>query len=350
MGSELLERLPSSKPPGVRLACPGNASLCVFRRGRRAGAEPQQSNGGGHRHARRAAARRPGAGASPVGGLRRCARVGGLGDRGRAGRRAAPTRCSSRTPWSCSATSPCSPGRRRGRAARSSSRPEDAVRALGFAVARIDEPGTLDGGDVLKVGARRSTSASRAHERRGHPPARTLLAPRGYDRRRGPLRQRAAPEDRRHGAARRHDHRCGPVADDPSSVPGASAGPGGVRRARGGARRRPLLMSADGAAERGAVRARLRRDRRRHRRVREARGLRDLPVGSHSVEGGNPGADGAPQPAPGCDEAHAVDTEPSRAPAIRPRPRAPMQSRSNGCSCVGAQGSPRPGRRGESEW
>ena len=45
----------------------------------------------------------------------------------------------------------------------------------------------------------------------------------------------------------------------------------------------------------------------------------------------------------------AVDTEPSRAPETRPRPRAPMQSMSNGCS-EGARGSPRPGRRGAAQW
>jgi dimethylargininase len=40
---------------------------------------------------------------------------------------------------------------------------EEAVRALGLEVVRIEEPGTLDGGDVLRVAASSSCDGTRRH-------------------------------------------------------------------------------------------------------------------------------------------------------------------------------------------
>jgi hypothetical protein len=84
-------------------------------------------------------------------GLRRGVPLPRLGrDRHRA-RRRTPTGCSSRTPWSCSATSPCSPAPARTRGAARSTRPARPSRGRDR-FAAIEAPGTLDGGDVLKVG------------------------------------------------------------------------------------------------------------------------------------------------------------------------------------------------------
>ena len=53
---------------------------------------------------------------------------------------------------------------------------EEAVRALGLEVARIEEPGTLDGGDVLTVGRDALRGPRRAHERGGDRRARAAGA------------------------------------------------------------------------------------------------------------------------------------------------------------------------------
>ena len=58
---------------------------------------------------------------------------------------------------------------------------EEAVRALGLDVARIEEPGTLDGGDVLTVGQdplRRAAAGARTSE--GIRQLAELVAPRGF--------------------------------------------------------------------------------------------------------------------------------------------------------------------------
>ena len=56
-----------------------------------------------------------------------------------------------------------------------------AADGLGIEVARIEEPGTLDGGDVLKVGRTVYVGASSRTNAEGITQLRTLLEPRGWD-------------------------------------------------------------------------------------------------------------------------------------------------------------------------
>jgi dimethylargininase len=58
---------------------------------------------------------------------------------------------------------------------------ERAVRALGLEVARIDEPGTLDGGDVLRVGRTLYVGRGGRTNEEGIRRLAALVAPRGYD-------------------------------------------------------------------------------------------------------------------------------------------------------------------------
>ena len=48
---------------------------------------------------------------------------------------------------------------------------EEAVRSLGLDVVRIEEPGTLDGGDVLQVGTTLYVGRGGRTNARGHPSA-----------------------------------------------------------------------------------------------------------------------------------------------------------------------------------
>ena len=160
---------------------------------------------------------------------------------------------------------------------------EEAVRALGLEIARIEEPGTLDGGDVLQVGTTVYVGRGWADERRRHPTAAQARGSAGLDRRPRPAAAGAAPQVGGHrppdgtiiGARR--------VAARRLSVPDDAIGPGG-----GGAHvvplgRGTLLMAASAPALRSSVRRLgLRRDRRGHQRVREDGGLRDLPLGARS--------------------------------------------------------------------
>ena len=57
---------------------------------------------------------------------------------------------------------------------------EEAVRGLGLEIARIEEPGTLDGGDVLRVGTTALRRPRRANQRRGIRQLRRLVASRGF--------------------------------------------------------------------------------------------------------------------------------------------------------------------------
>ncbi|PPI25517.1 dimethylarginine dimethylaminohydrolase [Rathayibacter sp. AY1B5] len=58
---------------------------------------------------------------------------------------------------------------------------EEAVRALGLTVDRIQEPATLDGGDVLKVGSTVYVGRGGRTDAAGVAQLRTILRPRGYD-------------------------------------------------------------------------------------------------------------------------------------------------------------------------
>ena len=57
---------------------------------------------------------------------------------------------------------------------------EEAVRALGLEVARIEEPGTLDGGDVLQVGTTLYAGRGGRTNSEGIRQLRRLVAPRGF--------------------------------------------------------------------------------------------------------------------------------------------------------------------------
>jgi dimethylargininase len=58
---------------------------------------------------------------------------------------------------------------------------EEAVRALGLEVARIEEPGTLDGGDVLTVGQTLYTGLGGRTNQEGIRALADLVTPRGYE-------------------------------------------------------------------------------------------------------------------------------------------------------------------------
>ena len=58
---------------------------------------------------------------------------------------------------------------------------EDAVRALGLELARIEEPGTLDGGDVLRVGTTLYTGRGGRTNAEGIEQLRRLVEPRGFE-------------------------------------------------------------------------------------------------------------------------------------------------------------------------
>ena len=101
---------------------------------------------------------------------------------------------------------------------------EEAIAELGLEIARIEEPGTLDGGDVLQVGTtlyvgrggRTNGEGIRQLRRRGGPRGRAVVPV--------PLRG-AAPEVRGHRPAGRHDHLRRPLPARHVAVPDAAARP-----------------------------------------------------------------------------------------------------------------------------
>jgi dimethylargininase len=58
---------------------------------------------------------------------------------------------------------------------------EEAVRALGLELARIEEPGTLDGGDILQVGTTLYAGRGARTNSEGVRQLHRLVAPRGFD-------------------------------------------------------------------------------------------------------------------------------------------------------------------------
>ena len=211
-----------------------------------------------NRHAHRAAPGRRRAGPRAVGGLRRRARGSGLGDRSRSRR---PT--TARTPCS-SRTRSCVHGglavlTRPGAASR---RPElegaeEAARSLGFGLERIEAPGTLDGGDVLVVGRRRSTSA-RAGGRtpQGARQLGALLGLLGASRE-VPVARRAPPEVGGDRAPRRHGRRASAARSRSSALPRVPGRAGAVGRARRRARRHSRCWSRPTARARAELYASL---------------------------------------------------------------------------------------------
>ena len=84
---------------------------------------------------------------------------------------------------------------------------------------RIEEPGTLDGGDVLRVGATVYVGRGGRTNGEGIRQLRALIAPRGCTRRARPARRGAAPQVGGDRAAGRHDHRADPSLLDTSAFP-----------------------------------------------------------------------------------------------------------------------------------
>ena len=177
---------------------------------------------------------------------------------------------------------------------------EEAVRGLGLELARIEEPGTLDGGDVLRVGTTLYVGRGGRTNAEGIRQLRRLVASRGFAVVPVPLHRvlhlKSAVTALPDGTVIAAD----PSLIDTSPFPSMRIVPEEAGVARDPARRGHGPDGGVGTAVRRAVRRLgLRRGRRRHQRVREDGGLRDLPVGSHSIRGRME----HDEPAPGCDEA-----------------------------------------------
>ena len=121
---------------------------------------------------------------------------------------------------------------------------EQALLGLGYRMAHIEPPGTLDGGDVLKHGGTVWVGLGGRTNQAGLDQLRAHLEPLGATVRRRPGHQGAAPQVRGHRAARRHRGRLRPARRRPGRVPGVPLGPRRARRARRPARRHTVLMSA----------------------------------------------------------------------------------------------------------
>ena len=114
---------------------------------------------------------------------------------------------------------------------------EAAVEELGCSINRIHSPGTLDGGDVLKIGDTIYVGSGGRTNADGLRQLRSILgAARGHDHRRARARpQGAAPEVSGDRPARRNHHRLPAARRRPRVLPPLRAGAGGF----GSPRRRP---------------------------------------------------------------------------------------------------------------
>ena len=221
--------------------------------------------------------------AAPVGGLRRGVRRPRVGRRPRSSPpTSTPTGSSSRTPSSCYGDLAVIARPARRRAPRRGRRVERAVRDLGLRVAHIEAPGTLDGGDVLRAGGTAYVGlGGRTNgvgiQQLANAPARVRCPRAG-----GAGRAGAAPEV----------GRAPPCPTAPSS---AGARSSTTRRRSRATRTCPrsraptscyladdhLLMATRAPRTAASYRDRgLHGDRGRRVGVREARGLRHLPVGA----------------------------------------------------------------------
>ena len=155
---------------------------------------------------------------------------------------------------------------------------EKVVESLGCSIEPHPRAGTLDGGDVLEVGDTVYVGRGGRTNGEGIAQLRSILEPLGATVVAVPLTKvlhlksavTALPDGTVIGYP--------PVVDDPATRSTASGGARGERRhvvLLGGDK---LLMAADAPQRRAVRRPRLRPRRRRHQRVREARGLRDLPL------------------------------------------------------------------------
>ncbi len=118
---------------------------------------------------------------------------------------------------------------------------EAAAVAAGLEIHRIVEPGTLDGGDVLKVDRVVYVGVGG----RTNPPAvaqlAQILAPRGWEVRPVPVASRAAPQVGRDRIARWHGGRVRRPRRRPVGVRAIPRRPRAGRRPRRAARRRPAV-------------------------------------------------------------------------------------------------------------
>ena len=159
---------------------------------------------------------------------------------------------------------------------------EEALRALDLEISRIENPGTLDGGDVLRVGTTLYVGRGERTNFDGIRQLRAHAAPRGLNVVPVPLHEvlhlKSALTALPDGTI---------ICADPSLVDASAFATLRPVPEEGWVSRRPARGTRGpdgrvGAALGGAVRGLgLRRDRGRHRRVREDGGLRDLPVGAH---------------------------------------------------------------------
>ena len=251
----------------------------------RAGAHPGREPVRGPHHAHRPrdggrGARRQAVGRLRGGALRRPA---GRPSRWRAPT-ASPTRSSSRTRRSSSATLAVItlPGAESRRPETAGT--EAALRAQGLRIERIEAPGTLDGGDVLKVGSTVYVGRGGRTNAEGIRQLRALA--RAARLRRGGRAgdQGAAPEDGRHRAAGRHRDRLRAARRRPAVFERFLAVPEAHGTAVVVLSDDTVLMSSSAPAVRGAGGgSRLHRHPGRHLGVREARGLRHLPVDPHPL-------------------------------------------------------------------
>ena len=156
-----------------------------------------------------------------------------------------------------------------------------AMAGMRLTTHRIEAPATLDGGDVMAVGDTVYVGLGGRTDERRRAPARRGPRTGGHVGDHRAAQQGAAPEVRGHGAARRIGDRLPGRPRRPRRVPGLRGRAGGGRRARGAAGRRRAADGRRGAAHGGAARrTRLPAGGGGHRRVREARGLRHVPVGA----------------------------------------------------------------------
>ena len=186
------------------------------------------------------------------------------------------------------------------RRARDGRRPSRPWPILGYRIARIEEPGTLDGGDVLKHDGTVWVGLGGRTNRAGVDQLADLLGPLGADVVGVPvsrvLHLKSAVTALPDGTVVGYE----PLVDDVDAWEPLPAGARGAGLPRGPPRRgdRPHVQCRTEVA--GALRgARTAGGRRRHRGVREARGLRDLPVGAAPSatllrHAGSPGCPGLP--------------------------------------------------------
>ncbi len=156
---------------------------------------------------------------------------------------------------------------------------EKVVDSLGYVVAHIRPPGTLDGGDVLKVGELVYVGCGGRTNGEGVRQLRAILEPHGATVLGVPIWQGLAPEVGRHGPAGRVDRGLSAAGRQPRLLPALSCRAGGVGLPCRPARRGPIAPGCRLPSKRGAVhRSRIHPAHRRHQRVSEARRLRDVPI------------------------------------------------------------------------